>query len=470
MADFGIRPDLPLQAVPQKRTSISDLLGTATKAMEFSRLSELYPELIKKTTAEAAAAQTGAQKAAMGLTADKASTITAGTVSLMFNPLVVAAAKGEPVDKAALTDLVVQNVMTQSKNAGIDYEKEGKKIAAEYLAEAENNPAGFQQYLKQRMIGDLDKATRAEMMTPEVLTTGFPVPVQRTRAEGVVRPLPSVEEPVATPSGQPAGQPAGQPQAGVPSQRDVIAGQLTQPMGQVGNPGFPLNFAPRGPNSIKPVSEPEQAAINQGREYSQRLRGFEDRAPFTIDRVDRVLQTVNAIESDRTFQAGKAGELEGRLRAALGDAEYKLLQKEIADLVVETSQAAGTGTDANTKLIAESTGNVEYPPGVLKKVVTKLRGDAFGAQMQAKGAQAFINNGFGEANLRNYRDAWNANADPRVFEAMAIFSSDRLSPDQKKKAFDKIKPTDLQSLDAFERKYRNLESLSQTGALPPRKP
>ena len=466
MADFGIKPDLPLQAVPQKRTSISDLLGTATKAMEFSRLSELYPELIKKTTAEAKTAEIGAEKAAMGLTADKASKITAGTVSLMFNPLVVAAAKGEPVDKTALTDLVVQNVMTQSKNAGIDYETEGKKIAAEYLAEAENNPAGFQQYLKQRMIGDLDKATRAEMMTPEVLTTGFPVPVQRTRAEGVIRPLPLAEEPVATPSGQLAGQ----PQAGATSQRDVIAGQLTQPMGQVGNPGFPLNFAPRAPNSIKPVSEPEQAAINQGREFSQRLRNFEDRAPFAIDRVDRVLQTINSIEADRTFQAGKLGELEGRLRATLGDAEYKLLQKEIADLVIATSDAAGTGTDQNTKLIAESTGNVDYPPGVLKNVVTKLRGDAFGAQMQAKGAQAFINNGFGEANLRNYRDAWNANADPRVFEAMAIFSSDRLSPDQKKKAFDKIKPTDLQSLDAFERKYRNLESLSQTGALPPRKP
>jgi hypothetical protein len=114
--------------------------------MEFSRLSELYPELIKKTRAEAAAAETGAAKAAMGLDADKAAIITAGTVSLMFNPLVVDAAAGKPVDKKALTDLVMQRVMTQSKNAGIDYETEGKKIASEYLAEAENNPAGFQQY------------------------------------------------------------------------------------------------------------------------------------------------------------------------------------------------------------------------------------------------------------------------------------------------------------------------------------
>jgi hypothetical protein len=38
--------------------------------------------------------------------------------------------------------------------------------------------------------------------------------------------------------------------------------------------------------------------------------------------------------------------------------------------------------------------------------VTKLRGDAYGAMMKAQGAQAFLNNGYGEANLRNYRDAW----------------------------------------------------------------
>jgi hypothetical protein len=213
MADFGIKPDLPLQAVPQKRTSISDLLGTATKAMEFSRLSELYPELIKKTRAEAAAAETGAAKAAMGLDADKAAIITAGTVSLMFNELVVDAAAGRPVDKNALTNLVMQRVMTQSKNAGIDYETEGKRIAAEYLAEAENNPAGFQQYLKERMFADLDKATRAEKMTPSIVTQGLPKPGLYAPAEGVVRELPTTDQ--KPQGGQPLANqlPAGQPPA-----------------------------------------------------------------------------------------------------------------------------------------------------------------------------------------------------------------------------------------------------------------
>jgi hypothetical protein len=187
-----------------------------------------------------------------------------------------------------------------------------------------------------------------------------------------------------------------------------------------------------------------------------------------IDRVDRVLQTVAQIESNRDFKAGKLGELEAQYRQLIGEQEYKLLQKELADLVIQTNQVTGGKTDAATALVAQSTGDTSYPPGVLKNVVTKLRGDAYGAMMKAQGAQAFLNNGYGEANLRNYRDAWTKNADPRVFEAMAIFDSDRLSADEKKKAFEKIRPANLQSLGPFEQKYLNIESLRQTGALPSR--
>jgi hypothetical protein len=383
----------------------------------------------------------------------------------MFNELVVDAAAGRPVDKNALTNLVMQRVMTQSKNAGIDYETEGKRIAAEYLAEAENNPAGFQQYLKERMFADLDKATRAEKMTPSIVTQGLPKPGLYAPAEGVVRELPTTDQ---EPQGkQPLANqlPAGQPPAGVSSQRDKIARGLTQPTG----PGYPLSFRSRPPEgSMRPVTEPEQAAIDEGRKFRETAAEFSDQGPGVIDRVDRVLQTVAQIESNRDFKAGKLGELEAQYRQLIGEQEYKLLQKELADLVIQTNQVTGGKTDAATALVASSVGDTNFPPGVLKNVVTKLRGDAYGAMMKAQGAQAFLNNGFGEANLRNYRDAWNKNADPRVFEAMAIFDSDRLSADEKKKAFEKIRPANLQSLGPFEQKYLNIESLRQTGALPSR--
>jgi hypothetical protein len=464
MADFGIKADIPLGVVGVKRTPLSETIGTATKAMEFSRLSELYPELIKKTTAEAKTAQVGAEKATMGLNVDKATQIANGQVSMIINPMVVAAANGQPVDKNKLAFAVEENAKLQAKNAGIDWETQGKALAAPYIERAINAPETLRDFYKERMLIGLDDAARAEQLTPKMVTQGFPQPVTITPAEGIARELRVMEPGAVATQGVPA---SGQP----PSQRNVIADQLTQPIGQPRNPGFQLNFAPRSPNSIQPVTEPEQAAINEGRKFREIAAEFSDQGPGVIDRVDRVLQTVSNIESSREFKAGKAGELEARLRQALGEAEYKLLQKELADLVIQTNQVTGGKTDAATALVAQSTGDISYPPGVLKNVVTKLRGDAYGAMMKAQGAQAFINNGFGEANLRNYRDAWNKNADPRVFEAMAIFGSDRLTADQKKAAFNKIKPTNLESLDAFERKYKNLESLARTGALPqPKRP
>jgi hypothetical protein len=465
MADFGIKPDIALGVKSPQPQSLSDLLGTATKAMEYSRLSELYPELIKKTTAEAASAKTGAEKAAMGLNLDRTQTITNGQVSLMFNPLVVGAARGEPVDKDKLLQVVTDNARVQSQNAGIDWETQGKALAAPYITRAMNNPAELQGYIKERMIAGLDQATRAEQLTPKIVTQGLPKPGLYAPAEGVVRELPTTDQ---EPQGkQPLANqlPADQPPAGVSSQRDKIARELTQPTGA----GYPLSFRPRPPEgSMRPVTEPEQAAINEGRKFRETAAEFSDQAPAAIDRVDRVLQTVAQIESNRDFKAGKLGELEAQYRQLIGEQEYKLLQKELADLVIQTNQVTGGKTDAATALVAQSTGDTSYPPGVLKNVVTKLRGDAYGAMMKAQGAQAFLNNGYGEANLRNYRDAWTKNADPRVFEAMAIFDSDRLSADEKKKAFEKIRPANLQSLGPFEQKYLNIESLRQTGALPSR--
>jgi hypothetical protein len=144
----------------------------------------------------------------------------------MFNELVVDAAAGRPVDKNALTNLVMQRVMTQSKNAGIDYETEGKRIAAEYLAEAENNPAGFQQYLKERMFADLDKATRAEKMTPKSLHKDCQNQACMLQPKALYANCPPQTKSRRV---QPLANQAGQPQA-ASSQRDVIARQLTQPI------------------------------------------------------------------------------------------------------------------------------------------------------------------------------------------------------------------------------------------------
>ena len=236
------------------------------------------------------------------------------------------------------------------------------------------------------------------------------------------------------------------------------------------DPGFPLPYPVRRAGDIRPFAPGEESATAEGQAYIKNLSAVGSTAPTGLDRVDRVLQTISKIESSRDFKAGKPGELEAKLRAAIGDADYKLLSKEIADLVIATNQAIGGKTDATTALVSQATGNEVYPPEILKNIATKLRGEAYGAMLEAKGANKFLQLGLNEANLpRGYKAAWDENKDVRVYEAMAIFASDRLTPQEKITAYNKIKPTNLEALNEFERKARNIESLANTGTLPRQK-
>ena len=45
----NIKPEISLGVKGPQTMSLGELAGTATKLVEFQRLSELYPELIKKT-------------------------------------------------------------------------------------------------------------------------------------------------------------------------------------------------------------------------------------------------------------------------------------------------------------------------------------------------------------------------------------------------------------------------------------
>jgi hypothetical protein len=236
------------------------------------------------------------------------------------------------------------------------------------------------------------------------------------------------------------------------------------------DPGFALPYPVRRAGDIRPFAPGEESATVEGQAYIKNLSAVGSTAPTGLDRVDRVLQTISKIESSRDFKAGKPGELEAKLRAAIGDADYKLLSKEIADLVIATNQAIGGKTDATTALVSQATGNEVYPPEILKNIATKLRGEAYGAMLEAKGANKFLQLGLNEANLpRGYKAAWDENKDVRVYEAMAIFASDRLTPQEKITAYNKIKPTNLEALNEFERKARNIESLANTGTLPRQK-
>ena len=307
------------------------------------------------------------------------------------------------------------------------------------------------------------RTSASQLQTGELTTSGGQLGLLR-KGPGTITPV-KILQPDQAPAA-PAPAPAAAPQIGTAT-KGVTSADMVAPRN---DPGFALPYQVRRAGDIRPFAPGEEAATVEGQAYIKNLSTVGSTAPMALDRVDRVMQTIAKIESSRDFQAGKPGELEGRLRAAFGDADYKLLEKELADLTIATNQAIGGKTDASTALVAQSMGNTSFPPGTLRNIATKLRGDAYGAMLEAKGANKFLQLGLNEANLpRGYKAAWDENKDVRVYEAMAIFASDRLSPKEKMEAYNKIKPTDLESLIEFERKARNIESLANTGTLPRQK-
>lgn len=461
MADFGIKPDIVLGVKGPQPQSLADLLGTATKAMEFSRLSELYPELIKKTTAEAAAAKTGAEKAAMGFNLDKAKTITDGQVSMMFNPLVVAAAQGKPVDKTALLEAVTNNAKVQSQNAGIDWETQGKQLAAPYIERAMNNPAELQGYIKERMIAGLDQATRASMMTPSPIS-GLPAPATFAPAEGVARPL-GIQGQAPAPQTIPQAAPAGQPPA---APRGVTPPDMTAPIRQQAAPqgaGFPIRFPVRQAGDIRPFAPGEETARALGERTRSTLLEAQAEVPRGNRSVGEIIRIADELAKDVRFQTGGAADIERALRQNLGDARYKELAKDIAQVQMAVNKANNANTDQQTAQVAAGYGDATYPPDVLIKISRRLRGELTEIDARARGAQEFVRR-FGDANLADFQQAWSQNSDLRNFEVMAILRDVR-DPAAQKAALDKILPNNQEELRELQRKYQAIEKLTRTGTL-----
>jgi hypothetical protein len=449
----NIKPDISLSAKPPAMMTLPEMINTARSAQAYQREREIFPELVAQS-------RTQTQQSQFALDKDQ----TAGIMSLVGgyrnDPRINSGDPAQAID-------AMSEIRSKAVAIGIP-EKRVDDLMRMGNAIASRNPTKLGQYFDNVIQTQIGPSGQQGLQTPQLTTSGG-APALFKSGSGTLTPpqfpeVPAVPAPAAAPPAA-APAPVGTMPAAAPkgvTSADMVASR--------NDPGFPLPFQVRRAGDIRPFAPGEQAATEEGQKYIANLTNAAATAPSGIDRVDRVLQTISKIESDRTFQAGRPGELEAKLRAAIGDSDYKLLQKELADLVIATNQAIGGKTDATTALVSQSMGNEVFPPGVLKNIATKLRGESYGAMLQAKGANKFLQLGFTEANLpRGYRAAWDENADPRVFEAMAIFKSDRLSPQEKIAAYNKIKPTDLESLNEFERKARNIESLSNTGTLPRQK-
>ena len=161
---------------------------------------------------------------------------------------------------------------------------------------------------------------------------------------------------------------------------------------------------------------------------------------------------------------GVAGDIERKIRMAVGSEDYKLLAKDLANMTMSNLRALGQGgnTVAGMDLTRVASGDETVPPKALIQIARRAQADMTNIDMQANGAEAFKNR-FGDNNMKAFQQAWNANADTKIFEAMNIMR-DVQDAATRDKEFKRLFPREDQRQD-FLKKYQNLKKLSETGSM-----
>ena len=296
------------------------------------------------------------------------------------------------------------------------------------------------------------------LLTPAQQQTTF-APTVATTAEGkTVTTKPSVagEMPTST-----IGM-AGGLQANVPSTGGPSAGGLPTAGAEVA-PGMRLPFPVRRadqPYIAEPTEQKDQAA---GQEYRNRLVEAQGKLTQGRRNVEEVIQTASGIGENLLFPGGGVmGRLEQKVLSAMKSSEYDMLAKDLANLALSNAAAMGGAgnTVAGLDMQAVANGTIKVPPEVLIKIARRVQADQTNLDMQATGAQKFALQ-FGDNNMKAYQQAWNANADSKIFEAINI-TRDITDPAKQKAELNRLFPNPAQFND-FLKKYQNIKKLSETG-------
>lgn len=165
MADL-IGTPVATQIKPFPQTSLADMLNIAQTAQSLKQAQIMNPLQAQQAKELVAQSQLSTKKAEMGFSEDKMKKISSSQISMINNPLVIAAERNpEGVDPAKLRDLVINNGMRTAKNLGIP-EDQAMQLLQPYIDQAMTSPAGLRQYYKERHIQSLDEAARTALFQP----------------------------------------------------------------------------------------------------------------------------------------------------------------------------------------------------------------------------------------------------------------------------------------------------------------
>lgn len=244
---------------------------------------------------------------------------------------------------------------------------------------------------------------------------------------------------------------------------------------QPGGPQEPLKagsqIAPgmRIPYPVRSAAQPyipepnEPGDAESGQTYRDTLVNQQSALSTSRRNVEETIGQAQKIYNELYFpKGGVAGNIEQKIKTAIASEEYKNLAKNLAQMQLSNLKTMGQsgGTVAGIDLNKVAGGDITVPPDVLIKIARRAQSDLTSLDMQAQGAQQFKQR-FGDNNMKAYQQAWNANADSKIFEAMNL-TRDIDDPAQLEKELNKLFPSKAKH-EEFLKKYRNLKRLSETG-------
>jgi hypothetical protein len=263
--------------------------------------------------------------------------------------------------------------------------------------------------------------------------------------------------------------------AAAPTATFGVAGGMQAPAQSAGPVSAGAEVAPgmRVPYPVRKADQPYMAEPTEikdqaaGQEYRTRLVNAQGDLPTGRRNVEEVIKQANLLNEnlyDIEKGGGIAGQIGRKIRMAVNSADYDILAKDLARLALSNASAMGGAGNTVSGLDMQqvANGTIKMPPEKLVEIARRVQSDQTNLDLQAKGAQQFAQR-FGDNNMKAYQQAWNANADSKVFEAMNIvrYITD---PAKQKTELNRLFP-DPSQYKEFLTKYQNIKKLSDTGSL-----
>lgn len=400
MADFTINP---VTVTPTETFKLGDMLNIARGAQAYRQAEQMNPLQVQQQRDITTQAGLKTEAEQMGLEQKRYKAIADSQISMINNPLIIAAEQNpNAVDPAKLADIVKRNGMTTAKALGIPPEK-ANELLAPYIEIATTNPAALRQYYKERHIQGLDEGARTTALAASGVgvNTGAGGYTVQTGEFGPQRPgtivpgtaytqeLPPTQQLVAQP-GDGTGLPPGTPYVKGPAGAQATGAQR-----------LATGISPAGLAATGVTNEDWARTQKAATEAQPRIAIFQNIKKFAPDAF--------------TGTGGSRKELAAGILNAVGISAYEAEKVSTEELAKNSAllALAGGNTDAARSLAEIANPNKKLNERAIKEISNQM----IGIEKMNQAKAAFLAPvAQDSAAYQQKLNVFNQVADPRLFQ------------------------------------------------------